>query len=275
MRTLLGNESVPVRGFAIAFAGLAGMVLGATVLLVFAREAWGMLALGAIPGVASAFVVARATRRRRRDATGSIIGLSVLAAVLCPFAAMTLLLLTAGAPGGSQELLFFACLGGGVGAFFAAPFGLVLGALYAWVWQRLDACRAHGRAALEDLWMRFGDALLGVGGISLVIALVPGLAYGSGDAADLLLPLAGATVLVGALARVLGVLLARERRRLAREVREGAIAGWAVVPAEEIEDAAALPSLFAASSGEVLVRRAAGACGPFRSCETIEPVARL
>ena len=139
VRTLLGDESVPVRGFAIAFAGLAGLVLGATVLLVFAREAWVMLALGAIPGVASALVVARATRRSRRDATGSIIGLSVLAAVLCPFTAMTLLILTAGGPAGPGDMLFFACLGGGVGAFFAAPCRLVLGALSAWAWQRFEA----------------------------------------------------------------------------------------------------------------------------------------
>ena len=123
--------------------------------------------------------------------------------------------------------------------------------------------------------MRFGVALLGVGGLSLLIALVPGLAHARGDAADLLLPLAGATLLVGGLARVLGALLARERRRLARAVREGAGAGWAIVSAQDVDGADELPALFATSSGDVLVRREAGARGPFRSAESIEPVARL
>lgn len=282
VQALLGSESVPVRRFAIAWAALGGFVLGSTLYLFLARSAPSLLLMGIVPGALSGVAVARATRRRCLDASGAIVGTCVLAAMFVPFTTLALALAWStvdGWPHAMDALLMFVCIGSAVGAFFSAPLGLAFGAVYAFVWRRLDASRASGRSALELLWMRFGGAFIALGASVLVLSRVVPHPYAYpfdvSESHDLLIPLGVGTLVFGMVTALRGLLLARARRRLARLARAGELAGHAVVPASEVAGAEALPDLFGRDGVDVLVRREPHARGPFRSAETILPLARL
>ncbi len=278
VEALLGSESVPVRRFAIACAALGGFVLGSTTYLLFERTEAVTFLFGIVPGVLSATAVARATRRRSPDTGAMIVGASVLAAMFVPLVTLALALVWSavdGWPRAMDALLMFACIGSAVGAFFSAPLGLAFGAVYAFVWRRLDGSRASGRSALELLWMRFGGAFIALGAVVLVLSHVTTRPYGLFDSHDLLVPLGVGTLVFGAVTALRGLVLAHARGRLARLARRGQLAGYAVVPASEIAGAEALPDLFGGEGDEVLVRREPHARGPFRSAEAIVPLARL
>lgn len=277
VRGLLGSESVPVRRFAVAWAGIGGFVLGSTALLLFARGSALSLLFGVVPGIASAIAIHRATRRRSQQTPASIVGASVLAAMVCPFAIMAIGLAVAIAaddPHAKDVLGALLCVGAGIGAVFAAPVGLAFGAIYACVWKQLEQSRPYGRSATEQLWMRFGGSSVALGvAVILLAALAPRPASPPGI--DLLVPLAVGTVVFGLLTMARGVLLAVGRRDLVDRVRRGELAGWAVLSSAEVSGADDLPDLFGAGGDEVLVRFTASHEGPFRSTDARVPVARL
>ncbi|MEZ4338732.1 MAG: hypothetical protein R3B82_19105 [Sandaracinaceae bacterium] len=273
VRTLLGSDSVPVRRFAVAWAGIAGFVLSSTGLLVFGRDQLDLLLYGLIPGAACAVAIQRATRRRRARTSGSIVGASILAVVASPVIAVIATLLLGGIHHVSAEIVFFLFVGAGIASVFAAPIGVGFGGLFAAMWRQLEAARSYGRSAVEQLWLRFGGASLALGVVvALVAALVP---RGVSAQNDLLVPLAVGTIVFGLVTAARGVLLHMSRRDIADRARRGEVRGWAVLPLERVADAAELPELFGPGSSEVLVRRAPGSSGPFRSTETMLPVARL
>lgn len=178
MHELLGTASPPVRRFAIAFAGLGGFVLTGTLFLLLSRDDAPLLLLAIIPGALSAGAVAYATRERRprRETMLAIVGRSVFAAILCPFVTAGVLLvislLMGNGPGivGGGEVAFYLCLGSAIASFFVAPLGAVFGVVYALVWQRLEATRAAGRSAHEQLWILFGMAFATLGIIDLLLS---------------------------------------------------------------------------------------------------------
>lgn len=275
VRSLLGSDSAPVRRFAVAWAAVGGFVLGSMALLLFSRDQPLLLLFGLIPGAASAVALRQATRRRRERTTRSIIGASVLAIMACPVIAVlaTFVVALGRSDGAGDEVVFYLCMGGGIGAIFVAPLGVGFGAIYAAVWRQLEGARPFGRSAVEQLWLRFGGASLALGVVVvLVAALVP---HGASGHLDLLVPLAVGTIVFGLVTAARGVVLYAGRREIADRARRGEVAGWAVLPLDGVPDASELPELFGPGSTEVLVQRAPTAHGPFRSTETLVPIARL
>jgi len=279
--TLLGAETVPVRRLAILWAGIGGWVMGSAFYLCFVRHEVGLLLLGLPPALLSAAAVARATRDRE-SVPQAIVGLSVLASLLCPLATLSPLIVVAAIDGDPFVGVGVVIGGGVVGAFFGAPLGIGFGVIFSWVWRAIDGARSYGYASLGVARMRFGLAFIGLafllGAVDVVFPTLWPIVHEPPFASprtNVLAWLALGTFTFGVAVSASALAWHLRRVRWARRVRAGAVPGWALVPLESVPDAESLPRLFTTgASDRVLVRRTAGAAGPFRSSESVEPVAR-
>jgi len=282
VRELLGTDAPPLRPLAIAWAALGGWALGSAFYLLFFRHEPIPLLFGVPAGVLSAIAMAKATRARPDEVPSVIVGYSVLAAIFCPavtFGAAALVTSPWGGGPSASHMLGVWIGGSVVGAFFAAPLGTVFGVIYAMVWRFLDASRGDGGSARDSAWIRFGIALSSLGaGLLAFDLLVPPLGhhhlFAVPSRPDFLALLGWFALIGGALPMLRGLVGWHRRRRILERVRRGRVPGWALVRAETIVDADALPRLFPGPRPRyVLVQRAPTAQGPFRSSETTVPIA--
>jgi len=103
-----------------------------------------------------------------------------------------------------------------------------------------------------------------------------GFAYASAPLPFTALWTCVSTASAGLLAALFGAGQLLARGALTARAARGRLAGWAVVPADEIDDVDALPRLFPfGSANQVLIRRDAPTAGPFRTGESSSPVLRI
>ena len=92
----------------------------------------------------------------------------------------------------------------GPGTSITLPLGAVFGVVYALVWQRLEATRAAGRSAHEQLWILFGMAFATLGIIDLLLSHTTWTPpFGSPPRHDALVPLGVGVLVFGLLLQAL------------------------------------------------------------------------
>lgn len=291
---LYGSDAPPPRWLGVAWTFGAGYLMGVVALAhIFGGdprqpdELFGRLLLGVVPGLLSAGAALLGVRCKH-VATAILLTMigSLIASLLCAPLTWCLLALMehpvystmSEDAARSVAMLAVVTL---IGAFIGAPLGLGFGLVFSTGIALLVALRRRSsRASLDAALVVLGLGWTATGAAMMTLLATTDIDPVFGSTA---LQNAGELVWVsGALAALgLGVALTGGarwvlRRWLTSRIRSGKVPGWAIVRAEEVDDAADLPRLFPLGRIDgVLVRRARTSEGPFRSGEPSTALARV
>ncbi len=294
-RLIIGDDAPIPDALGIVWVVLAGWAMGTTALGALLDnppfEVTGPLQLmfvGLAPAGLSAGAAWMGTRGKGIAATIALTMAGAIAtALLCPPATWLALVVSGGDTGvGSvglgDSIVSVVVTITMVGALFAIPLGLTFGIVYSFALSVLEVLQQQVRSRSSlDVGLGVGGAALLFAGVCCGMATIASMPSHTAFTTPALTPSEHlwTPLLVSALG--LGAMLFATGRTIARQwfiarARRGAIEGWAVVPASEVEDAEALPRLFALGrANAVLVRRASTAAGAFRTGEASTAMLRV
>lgn len=294
MASLSSGADAPLpRGLAIAWCGAAGYVMGTAALAgILLSErfdpngALGLLAVGLAPGLLSAAAGWLGTRIERPGLAFVVTVVASLAvSALCAPSTWILLALTGGQTQidtmiGGDSAVGLLVLVTVIGAFVAAPLGVIFGILFALGVSLVLALRRRpSRGAIDVALAGLGAGALVVGALSadyLVEHYPTAVSWRAVEVPWPLVAVALGFATLGALAMLLGAVRLVARHGLVARARRGRARGWQVVDAGAVPGADAVPRLFPyGDATRVLVRHAAAEAGPFRSADTASAVARV
>lgn len=296
-RRLLEGPDRPLPSWlGAAWCGVAGYAMGTPVLATILESerfhpngALGLLAVGLAPGLLSA-AAGWLGARGQRVATVVLLTMvgALVASLFCAPLTWILLAVTGGetqigAVGTGSSAAGVLVLVTIIGAFLAAPLGILFGMIFTVGTTALRVLADRPARSARDLAaiiLGLGTAAIGAASVGYLLevhaAQGPNWPVGAHYEVPWGLVSVSATIaIVGGLAALDGALRAFGRGRAVARARRGELPGWAVVDASTVEEAPTLPRLFAfGEPASVLVRRETSERGPFRSGETATAVAQ-